>query len=210
MGVPSAHEREEYLLLLYFGAKPTSPLGRCIRRAYRDVNRTIHGIGAFPANRSLRAAAARLLDTRIGAILGSPVVDSQSAFDCWHRKLTEELCALYASKGFDTFVAGQGQKWISMVLKYAVTFGEDRISGTSRLFQWLHAPIDNVVLAKLRERGAPELEARWGRLYTYDVYLSLQEWIRDAFGHLRRGPTVRRGAWALPWSSNQPVKTESV
>jgi hypothetical protein len=181
MGVPSAHEREEYLLLLYFGAKPTSPLTRCVRRAYRDVNRTIHGIRDHPANQSLRAAAARLLDTRIGAILRSPVVDSQSAFDSWHRKLTEELCALYASEGFDSFAPGQGQKWINMVFKYAVTFGEDRISGTSRLFQWLHAPIDNVVLTKLSERGGPELEARWSRLHTYNVYLSLQEWIRHAF-----------------------------
>jgi hypothetical protein len=180
MGVPSAHEREEYLLLLYFGAKPASSLGRCIRRAYRDVNRTIRGIGDHPANPSLRAAAARLLKTRIGAILRSAVVDSQSAFDSWHRKVTGELCDLYASEGFDGFAAGQGQKWINMALKYAVTCGEDRISGTSRLFEWLHAPIDNIVLAELEARGLPELEAPWSHL-PYDVYLSLQKWIRGAF-----------------------------
>jgi hypothetical protein len=181
MPIPSARVREDYLLVLHFGAAPSSPLARCVRRAYRDLNRTLHGMGEHPHREALNDAAPRLLEDRLQALLRSSNVNSQSAFDSWHQMLAEELCALYRREGFSTFAIGQGQKWINMSFKYAVTFGEDRITGTSRVFPWLHVPIDNVILDELKVRGAPQLKAPWSRLARYSEYLSLQQWIRREF-----------------------------
>jgi hypothetical protein len=181
MPIPSAREREDYLLVLYFGAAPPSPLARCVRRAYRDLNRTLHGMREHPHRQSLHDVAPRLLEERLQMLLESTKVSSQSDFDSWHQMLAEELCTLYRREGFTTFSVGQAQKWINMSFKYAVTFGEDRINGTSRLFPWLHVPIDNIMLDELSLVGAPEMKTPWSRLADYDEYLFLQQWIRRAF-----------------------------
>jgi hypothetical protein len=180
MSVPSAREREDHLLLLFFGATPKPPLARCVRRAYLDFGRTLHGMGSHPGSRALHDRASQALEERLGALLLSSAVSSQAEFDAWHRQLTEEICALHGQAGFNAFAVGQGQKWINMAFKYAVIFGEDRITGTARLFRWLHVPIDNIILHELKARGGPGLKTPWSRLEDYGEYLLLQQWIRDA------------------------------
>jgi hypothetical protein len=176
MSVLSAKDREEYLLLLYFGASPKSRIGRCVRRAYRDMNRTLHGLSTNATNKDLGESAHNLLERNLEDVLGTGSIGSQAAFDSWHRQLTTDLCSHYQQAGFENFFVGQAQKWINMALKYAVIFGEERIAGISWLFPWLHVPIDRVVLEM--SPGAPALTTPWSRLNDYCQYFSFQEYFR--------------------------------
>lgn len=180
MRLPTSQEREEQLLLLLFGAVPTSALGRCVRRAYRNLNRTLHGIGSHASNQPLQQEAPALLESRLSGLLGGSSVESQAAYDAWHEHVIQELRALYSNNGFTSFSVGQGQKWINMALKYAVIFGEERISGTSRLFKWLHVPIDNIILDEVRALRGPVPTTAWSRLQKYPEYLAVQTWFRTS------------------------------
>lgn len=173
-------QRDEYLFLLYFGASPRSALGRSVRRAYRDLSRTLHGLSESTQTR-LREDAAGLLESRIQELLDRREPVPQDAFDDWHQNVTRELCAFYRRRRFPAFSVGQAQKWINMGVKYALTFGEEHVAGVTTLSSSAHAPIDNIVLTELALRGCPRLAVRWSRLRDYATYMDVQRWIRDAF-----------------------------
>lgn len=181
MPEPSGKEREEYLLLLYFGAWAKSPIGRCVCRAYRDMNRTLHGLRSHAAHQQLSNDAHTLVVQRLKDLLRATAISSQSDFDAWHRQLATDLCSYYRDAGYASFSVGQAQKWINMALKYAVIFGDERIPGISRLYPWLHAPIDNVVLNEMTLPDAPARKISWSRLTDYSEYFSLQRWIRKTY-----------------------------
>ncbi len=177
----SAKEREDYLLLLYFGPSPKSPIRRCVRRAYLDLSRTLHGIGQIRDRQQLRVQSHQLLAERLDDLVRSTSVRSQSEFDSWHQALVKELRACYCDHGFKTFSVGQAQKWINMALKYAVTFGDEHIPGISRFFRLCHVPIDNIILQEIAALGGPPISVPWSRLVDYSEYFSLQTWIRRIF-----------------------------
>ncbi len=177
----SAELREEYLLMLYFGASSESKLSLCLNRAYRDLSRTIHGIRIHPSRAKIYAEVFRLLQIELTQLLNSSTVTSQREFDDWHRSLTASLCERYLVNDFADFTVGQAQKWINMTFKYAIAFGESRMPGASRLFRWLHIPIDSVILAQLAAFNGPVISVPWSRLKSYDEYLALQKWIRTTF-----------------------------
>jgi hypothetical protein len=121
------------------------------------------------------------LDERVADLLRPIIIDSQSSFDGWHRQLATDLCAYYRRAGFGSFTIGQAQKWINMTLKYAVIFGDERIPGVSRLYPWLHVPIDNFVLDAIQLAGGPRLNSRWSRTADYSEYFAVQLWFRRSF-----------------------------
>lgn len=172
----SAKGREDYLLLLYFGPSPKSPVGRCVRRAYLDLRRTLHGISQIRG-----VQAHQLLAERLDDLVRTKSVVSQNEFDSWHRILVIEMCDYYRDHGFPAFSVGQAQKWINMTLKYAITFGDEYIPEISRFFGLCHVPIDNIILQELAALGAPRVSARWSRLVDYSEYFSLQTWVRETF-----------------------------
>jgi hypothetical protein len=51
---------EEFLFFLYFGAD-AAPLTLCLRRAYRDFSRTLHGMGILKQKQELKSLAERYL-----------------------------------------------------------------------------------------------------------------------------------------------------
>lgn len=177
----SAKGREDYLLLLYFGPSPKSPVGRCVRRAYLDLRRTLHGIGQNRERQQLRVQAHQLLAERLDDLVLTKSVVSQTEFDSWHRILVMEMCDYYRDHGFPAFSVGQAQKWINMTLKYAITFGDEYIPEISRFFRLCHVPIDNIILQDLAALGAPQISVRWSRLVDYSEYFSLQTWVRETF-----------------------------
>ncbi len=176
----SAKEREDYLILLYFGASPKCPVGLCVRRAYLDFNRTLHGISRHATPDKLSKEAHNWMEGRLSDLFKSSAIRSQSDFDAWHKQSVDELCHFYSEREFKSFTVGQAQKWINMTLKYSVIFGEERIPGVSRLISYLHAPIDNVVLdgMELPDKLKPKA---WSQIKEYAEYLGLQAWIRGKF-----------------------------
>jgi hypothetical protein len=107
-------------------------------------------------------------------------------FDDWHRNTCEMLISYYEQNGFHFFV-GQAQKWVNTTLKYIFTFGEKRIPGYEKTIPYCHAPIDNILLEKLKKKGFPPLDRSWSRLDDYDEYIKRQNWIRETF---RDGPLI--------------------
>lgn len=179
--VPTAADRFEYLLRLYFGEDPDR-LACCIGRAYRDLNRTLHGVARLPEGEGLRDRASLVVRSFLtGSAAPEAKVADQAAFDARHRAACFELGSTYAAAGFAEFRVGQAQKWLNMALKYALVFGEERLPGYAPVFGLAHIPIDNIILGRLRQYGVPRLGTAWSRVGSYEVYMGIQQWVRTAF-----------------------------
>ena len=178
--IPTTADKYDYLLRLYFGDDPDR-LSCCIARAYRDLNRTIHGFAKVSEAETLRAQASAVVRTFLTRFVAQAVELDQAAFDKRHRSACTKLCATYSEAGFAEFRVGQAQKWLNMALKYALTFGEDRLSGYAHLFSLAHIPLDNIILDKLRRYGVPQLTTPWSRIGEYEVYMGIQRWVRSKF-----------------------------
>lgn len=181
--IPTSADQYEYLLRLYFGRKG-DPLSRCINRAYRDFNRTMHGFAEFTEG-GLHAEGSEVVRSYLldlvaqhGALLDQP------AFDKRHLAACTKLRKTYSNGGFPDFHDGQGQKWLNMALKYVFVFGENRLPGYARVFELAHIPLDNIILKKFYKptepykRACPHLEGPWSRM-SYDEYMPIQDWVRD-------------------------------
>jgi hypothetical protein len=176
---------EEYLIRLYFG-NSDDLLTACINRAYRDFNRTIHGIDRLEAKDQLHQDAYGYLKKSFSDIqTGCVGIAEQEEFDRWHQSICSDLSRYYNKHGYGSFAVGQAQKWINMTFKYIFTMGSDRISGFDNLYKFCHIPLDNIILKKLRdEYEFPGLSCAWSRLGDYSEYLSCQKWIRQTFTEL--------------------------
>jgi len=175
---------EDYLVYVYFGTIEKNELvTACIRRAYRDFNRTLRGVSKVECNDQLYKRAecdlAHALD-ELKATCAQGI--TEAAFDAWHRKTCEMLILTYSDKGYDSFSHGQAQKWINMTLKYIFVLGESRVEGFNNAYPLCHAPLDNILLEALKKYSFPRLPCAWSRLTDYDVYLDRQKWIRNNIG----------------------------
>jgi hypothetical protein len=175
---PTPADQFEYLLRLYFGSDPDR-LSSCIGRAYRDLNRTLHGFAKVPEGGGLRVRASAVVRAFLTCLAGASL--DQAAFDRRHQAACAELRSTYSAAGFAEFRVGQAQKWLNMALKYVFAFGEDRLPGYAGVFGLAHIPLDNIILDQLRGYGAPRLTTRWSRLADYEEYMGIQRWVRSAF-----------------------------
>lgn len=177
--IPTQAEQDDFLLRLYFGT--ATPLHACVGRAYLDFSRTLRGIGALPAAAALRTEASQRLCSWLAKLPDLSADPNGDTFDALHRDLSEQLCALYGRCGYDSFAIGQAQKWLNMAFKYVYVFGEARIPGFAGLYRLGHVPLDNIMLDRLGQFGAPPLPRPWSQLSSYDKYLEYQRWIRHEF-----------------------------
>jgi hypothetical protein len=179
--IPTAADQFEYLLRLYFGGDPDR-IASCIGRAYRDLNRTLHGFAQVAEGEDLRARASAVVRSFLTTLVERLRAGlDQAAFDDQHRAACTELCSTYSTAGFAEFRVGQAQKWLNMALKYVLAFGEDRLPGYAQVFQLAHIPLDNIILDELRRYGVPRLATRWSRITSYGEYMGIQRWVRSAF-----------------------------
>ena len=176
---------EEYLFRLYFGDN-NDLLAACINRAYRDFNRTIHGIDQIVTKDLLYLEASSYLKKSFSAIReGCVCIEQQEEFDVWHQSICSGLSSYYNKHGYSTFSVGQAQKWINMTFKYIFTMGEDRIPGYSNIYKFCHIPFDNIILGNLTMQHAfPALSCAWSRLDDYVEYLAYQKRIRQTFSEV--------------------------
>jgi hypothetical protein len=173
---------ENFLLYLYFG-NASEPLEACLRRAYLDFSRTIHGLQEFEKKNNWRLYDKAIYHLRTAlATLGSgrTGVVSQSDFDTWHERTCKDLKAAYTKASFNGFYIGQAQKWLNMALKYCFVLGEDRIPGFRRSYELCDVPFDNRMIQKLVKKGMQDFDRPWSRVDDYTEYLDRQKWIRDS------------------------------
>ena len=105
-----------FLKFAYFG-NMSAPLKAASRSAYHDMMRKIRFYDLPQSDRwEMREKVNKVLKEEIDW-LDSSHIRGQSAFDSWHRKLSDEIKMIYQSYGIE-FSYGQAQKWINMTIKY--------------------------------------------------------------------------------------------
>jgi hypothetical protein len=175
---PSREDYFDFLIRCYFG-DGGNPLQLCVRRAYLDLNRTMHGFAAHASAEGLRDEAHRKVAQKVVALKQTKA--SQKSFDAWHHRSCTEIREHYRQGGFGLFTYGQAQKWVNMTLKYVFALGEGRLAGYLPHYGFAHIPVDNVFVAAAKSVGGPELPMPWSRLDDYATYFDLQKSYRDMF-----------------------------
>ena len=67
-----------------------------------------------------------------------------------------------------------------MTLKYLFVL---EVSELNNMLAFLHVPIDNIILDKLKNRQMdyPKFETPWSKIDNYDKYINFQKWLRGQF-----------------------------
>src|SRR5208282_2718241 len=99
-------------------------------RAYRDMNRTLHGIAAEDKDHKIFKDALKKV-TGFFSGLNRPAVPVGDAlrrvFDDWQGKSCQTLCQYYKEAIHDKKAQmkyGQAQKWLNMTFKYGWVCGD--------------------------------------------------------------------------------------
>ena len=151
-----------------------------MRRAYLDMNRTLHGMSKLGEGHSdWKTVMLHVLRNRLTMLLDQGAWTIQS-FDAWHHESVDALKRVSSEHGFPLSV-GQSQKWINMSIKYAIALGERRLPGFHCVYEVAHVALDNIVLERLVEGGMSPLGCAWSRLDDYGQYMGCQQWTRDHF-----------------------------
>jgi len=156
---PSREEQFDFLVRCYFG-EGSDLLRLCIRRAYLDFNRTLHGFANHKAADHLRQSGNDCV-FRLLTALRQKTIRSQDEFDKWHEAACVQLQQQYRNGRFKHFSIGQAQKWLNMSMKYMFAIGERRLPGYAHLYRFVHIPIDNVFLKSAIPLGGPSLPVAW-------------------------------------------------
>lgn len=178
--VVSVSDWDDFVAVCYFG-REDDWLDRCMRRAYLDMNRTLHGMSKLGEGHSdWKTAMLGVLKDRL-MIFPSEHAWTQASFDAWHHESVDLLKQVSSEHGFPLSV-GQAQKWINMSVKYAIALGERRMPGFFRVYDVAHVALDNIMLRHLEEGGMRSLNCAWSRLDDYTRYMECQHWVRDNSG----------------------------
>jgi hypothetical protein len=169
---------ENFWIRCYLNPK-TNLTDAAIDRAYRDFNRTLHGIG----KNQTEEKQARLKDEIIKIVseLSSMVFNEQLDYDNWHEIKCCQLVKAYKDIANHKLYIGQAQKWINMTLKYLFALGENRINGISKYYNYFHFPLDSIIQDKFFEYGIPRFNIKWSRIDNYTDYLNYQLLVRKKF-----------------------------
>lgn len=191
--VVSASDWDDFIAVCYFGGEDKGDwLNRCIRRAYLDMSRTLHGMAVCGRpHPDWQTSMACLLKQQLRVLIETPKW-TQKGFDSWHEACVASLQQLSDRLGYvpqlggdgssrTRFTVGQAQKWINMSIKYAIALGERRVPGFFCAYDVAHVALDNIVLARLGEGGMPPLGCAWSRLDEYNRYMQCQQWVHDHF-----------------------------
>jgi hypothetical protein len=149
-----------------------------VDRAYRDVNRTMHGIRNIQTNETKI-----ILNNIVNNIAGETLTETfdQATYDNWHKKKCDELKAEFLRVLNYRISYGQAQKWINMTLKYMFAIGANVIQGIDRNYDYYHIPLDNIIQDKLLRHNIDRIPTRWSRIDDYQTYLQYQKQVRETF-----------------------------
>ena len=148
---------------ILFG-KINNPINISVKRAYRDLCRTIVGFSKNSNHDIILNNAIGLLNEEIEKLIYSKI-ENQDAFDIWHKKCCDELIDIF---GNQKFYYGQAQKWINMSLKYLSMIDHNMIENN---YEYFHVPIDNYII-NISKINVP---VSWSRISDYNLYLNWQK-----------------------------------
>lgn len=172
---------ENFWIRIYFNPRKSESLQLAIvRRAYRDLNRTLRNVSKQmnPKKFELVANFVSSLTDRFLS-LKSPTIDS---FDDLHKNSCYELKQFFIKNvGFENFTIGQSQKWLNMTLKYLWVV-KSKFPKIVHIQSFLHCPIDNIMLKEFQKRDIYTFPVPWSKLDNYKDYFKVQ---RDLRKHIK-------------------------
>jgi len=197
--------QKDFLFQSYFGDE-NDELDRFISRAYRDMNRTLHGIGKLPSPHKTRIfdGATKLLKDSVIALSKkaaprNPTLETQE-FDSWHGDLCRELKQYYATelKNFEKirFTYGQAQKWVNMTMKYCWVFDVQDLAGLNPWYSVAHIAVDEVILVASKEQKVIENRPiNWSIWDNPEEYQDFQDKVRKVAREKNQTPLELEFDW---------------
>ncbi len=152
----------------------------CVRRAYRDCNRTMHGLSKRITKHKYNQIH-DYIKTEIDYLFQDAKFSDQKEFDNWHKKSCHQLIYKFFEVLGYKITIGQSQKWLNMSLKYLFAVGSKQIKNSNRFSQFYHVPIDNLIQIEFLKYGVPKLSIAWSKLNDYNRYFEYQTDVRNAF-----------------------------
>jgi hypothetical protein len=209
---PTLQQQKDFLFQTYFGMRGDE-LDRFISRAYRDMNRTLRGIGNLADADKARIlnGAKTLVKTAVIALRkipfpGNPVQGSQE-FDQWHTDLCQVLKTYYATElnnfGNIRFTYGQAQKWVNMTMKYCWVCGGADFAGLEPWYPVAHVAVDKVILVAAKKEGVIENRPcrKWSAWDDRPAYQTFQDTIRQTAATKSQSPMELEYGWWLKYRS---------
>lgn len=181
--------RHTSLVTFYFGTRvaldPTSSeaIENVSHRAYRDLSRTLHGIGSHPDKKVLLDDTHASLYQFITDLKNLTTQEEFNALhDSWCNKRIE-FFKKHPHPDRKTFALtyGQAQKWINMTLKYLAVIDHPAIAP---IYTFLHIPIDSIIYEEAKHSvtgiGVPRSPGNvsWSRL-DQNQYQDYQQQLHD-------------------------------
>lgn len=157
-------DRENSLIGFYFDLTNGYKVAG-IKRAYRDLNRTLK----ITTNQSDRNNIRLQAFEKIIEILSDCLITefrNQEEFDKFHFQMCKKLREFWKELTF-----GHCQKWINMTLKYWLILGEERINGIEYNSRFFHIPIDRIILKNMFNEKKPK---PWSKINNYSHYMKYQ------------------------------------
>lgn len=162
--------REETLIKFFFGNEDDFYLAG-IKRAYRDLNRTLYVPEKdFSKRLEIKERISNLIKSELTTLI-SKKFNSFEEFDLYHENLLKRLI-----EEWPELKIGHCQKWINMTLKYWLLLGENRIPQINKNINFFHIPIDSYVLKGIFGQKHPK---PWSKMNNYSEYLQYQIQMRE-------------------------------
>ena len=161
---------EFYKTVLY--GDLSEPLKSAIKAAYKDMQRTIHGISKNPYKIIMLSNAEKVISESINKLLHQNI-NNQNNFDKWHKSTCDMIIGCFEHQ---KFTYGQAQKWLNMTLKYLSMFDHKCIE---TIYEYCHVPIDNYII----ECVGKKFKTTWSRIDSYDEYIKFQEDFRSEYNN---------------------------
>lgn len=159
----------DFYKIILFG-KIENPINTSVKRAYRDLCRTIVGFSKNYNHDKILNNAIKLLNKEIQRLIYSKIED-QDDFDNWHKKCCDELIITFENQ---KFYYGQAQKWINMSLKYLSMIDHESVE---KNYEYFHVPIDNYII----DISEIKTSVAWSRITDYSEYLDWQRKFRTMY-----------------------------
>lgn len=158
-------------------------INSCARKAYRDIQRNLRGIGELDktAKTAYFNASVQLIAQSITALLSSKT-QSEAAFDAWHKEVCTKLCQTAIShklKLDNPFTYGLAQKWLNITFKNMM-IAEKWDDQLNAIKAFLHVPVDNVILCAAASLGVKRQTALPWSKWSESEYIAFQTEVRKA------------------------------
>jgi len=209
---PTLQQQRDFLFQTYFGTKGDE-LEQFISRAYRDMNRTLRGIGKLDDTVKSRIlnGAKILVKARVTALSAKTVsgnqVQQSRDFDQWHTDLCRALKTYYSNElqnfGKIRFTYGQAQKWVNMTIKYCWVCGDAVVAGLDPWYSVAHVAVDEVILVAAEKSGVVNIRpcGKWSAWDNQQQYQSFQDTLRLTATKQSQFPLELEYGWWLKFRS---------